>query len=95
MIVAKVISRVVASAKSERLPAAQLLSVEPLPGYGDPTPIIALAGVEAGPGDTVLVVQEGTAARQVLLPDSSAPLPAQAVIVGIVDEIQLNNDSRN
>ncbi len=87
MILAKVLSRVVSSAKSESLPPRQLLSVQPLPGFGDPTPLIALDSVQAGPGDTVLVLQEGTGARQAVLPDPSKILPAQVVIVGIVDRV--------
>lgn len=87
MILAKVISRVVSTAKSDTLPRSQLLLVRPLEGFGDTTPLIALETVQAGPGDTVLVLQEGTGARQVALEDSTKPLAAQVVIVGIVDEI--------
>ena len=90
MILAKVTKRVVATAKHDRLPPRQMLEVEPFPGFGTPDPIIALDAVGAGPGDTVLVMQEGTGARQVVLADPSQPLPAQMVIVGIVDEIQKN-----
>ncbi|MEK6704317.1 MAG: EutN/CcmL family microcompartment protein [Bdellovibrionota bacterium] len=88
MILAKVISRVVATAKSPRLPHRQLLSVEPLPGFGDPNHIVAIDAVEAGPGDTVLVLQEGTGARQAVLEDPTQPLPAQMVIVGVVDQVE-------
>ena len=90
MILAKVVRRVVATAKHDRLPARQMLEVEPFPGFGSPDPIIALDSVQAGPGDTVLVMQEGTGARQAILEDPQQPLPAQMVIVGIVDEIQKN-----
>jgi microcompartment protein CcmK/EutM len=88
MIIAKVLSRVVSTARLDTLPARQLLSVEPLTGFGDRTPLVAIDGVQAGPGDIVLVLQEGTGARQVVLDDPGQPLPAQAVIVGIVDAIQ-------
>lgn len=88
MILAKVVSRVVASARHPALPERQLLSLVPLPGYGDPhTPFIAIDSVQAGPGDTVLVLQEGTGARQATLEDPSLPLPAQMVIIGIVDHV--------
>jgi ethanolamine utilization protein EutN len=87
MILAKVVSRVVASARLESLPQRQLLSVVPLKGFGDPVELIAIDSVSAGPGDTVLVLQEGTGARQATLEDPSQPLPAQIVIVGVVDEI--------
>lgn len=89
MILAKVVSRVVSTAKLDTLPARQLLTVIPLPGFGDTAvPLIALDSVQAGPGDTVLILQEGTGARQTVLPNSEQPLPAQVVIVGIVDDIQ-------
>lgn len=89
MILAKVISRVVSTAKSERLPHRPLLNVEPLKGFGYPHERLAvLDSVQAGPGDTVLVLQEGTGAREAVLTDPSLPLPAQMVAVGIVDEIQ-------
>ena len=87
MILAKVISRVVSSAKLESLPARPLLTVQPLPGFGDQIPLIAIDTVSAGIGDTVLVMQEGTGARQAALSDPSLPLPAQVAIVGIVDHI--------
>lgn len=89
MILAKVVARVVASEKLKSLPGRQLLSIEPLPGFGDPTPLVAIDSVQAGPGDTVLVLQEGTGARQAVLEDPSQPLPAQVVIVGIVDHVYL------
>lgn len=87
MILAKVIARVVATEKLASIPPRPLLSVEPLDGFGDPTPLVAIDSVQAGPGDTVLILQEGTGARQAVLDDPSQILPAQAVIIGIVDEV--------
>jgi microcompartment protein CcmK/EutM len=90
MILAKVISRVVSSSKFPTLPARAMLSVEPLPGFGDPSvPLIALDSVGAGPGDHVLVLQEGTGAREVTLSDPKQPMPAQMAIVGIVDQVDI------
>jgi microcompartment protein CcmK/EutM len=87
MILAKVISRVVSTAKLDSLPHRALLTVEPLDGFGDRTPMIAIDSVQAGPGDTVLILQEGTGVRQAVLEDPSQPLPAQVAIVGIVDQV--------
>lgn len=88
MILGKVVRRVVSHAKLDRIPARPLLTVQPLVEYGDPkNPLIAIDTVEAGPGDLVLVLQEGTGARQAALEDPSVPLPAQAVIVGVVDSV--------
>jgi len=47
--------------------------------------LIAVDSVGAGPGDTVLVIDEGNSARQVA-EDSKAPL--RSIIVGIVDDPQ-------
>ncbi len=46
--------------------------------------LIAVDTVDAGPGDPVLVVDEGNSARQVL---ASANAPVRSVIVGIVDRV--------
>ncbi len=46
--------------------------------------LIAVDSVGAGDGETVLVIDEGNSARQVL-DDTTAPV--RSVIVGIVDEI--------
>ena len=54
-------------------------SGEELGGY-----LVALDAVDAGPGQTVLVIDEGNSARQVVN-DPQAPI--RSVIIGIVDEI--------
>lgn len=59
MILGKVVSRVVSTAKLDSLPKRQMLSVQPFSGFGE-HPIVAIDSVQAGPGDTVLVMQEGT-----------------------------------
>ncbi|HNO78797.1 MAG TPA: EutN/CcmL family microcompartment protein [Phycisphaerae bacterium] len=48
--------------------------------------IIAVAAVEAGVGDSVLIVDEGNGARQILR-DSSGPV--RSVVVGIIDEVHV------
>jgi microcompartment protein CcmK/EutM len=48
-----------------------------LPGY-----LIAVDSVGAGPGERVLVLDEGNGARQVV---GSSDAPVRSVIVGIVD----------
>jgi microcompartment protein CcmK/EutM len=49
--------------------------------------VIAVDAVGAGAGETVLVLDEGNGARQVL---SAPDAPVRAVVVGIVDEIETN-----
>jgi len=49
--------------------------------------VIAVDSVGAGAGETVLVLDEGNGARQVLqAPDA----PVRAVVVGIVDEVVID-----
>ena len=48
--------------------------------------LVAVDRAGAGPGETVLVLDEGNGARQVL---ESADGPVRSVIVGIVDEIDV------
>ena len=85
MLLGNVVARVVATAKLEALPGRALLEVQI---EGQEAPIIAIDAMSAGPGDRVLVLQEGTGAREVLGLPATAALPAQAVVVGIVDAIQ-------
>lgn len=46
--------------------------------------VIAVDVVDAGAGETVLIIDEGNGARQIVGMD---PAPIRAVVVGIVDEI--------
>ena len=45
---------------------------------------IAVSAVNAGPGDMVLILDEGTSARQIVGVEVA---PIRAVVVGIIDEI--------
>ncbi len=88
MYVGRVVGSVVATIKISHLDARRLLLVDHLDldgratGYYD----IAVDVAQAGPGDTVLVIDEGNGARQVLGLDPGA---IRAVIVGVVDEVAL------
>ena len=64
----------------------RLLILDRLTPEGQPTGqyLIAVDAVDAGAGETVLVIDEGNSARQVV-GDSMAPL--RSIIVGIVDEV--------
>ena len=50
--------------------------------------VIAMDVVDAGAGETVLVLDEGTGARQVL---GEPEAPIRAVVVGVVDEVALRD----
>jgi len=66
----------------------KLLVVEKTDPSGKPTGeyVIAVDVVDAGFGERVLVLDEGNGARQVF---DSADAPVRSVVVGIIDEIQL------
>jgi microcompartment protein CcmK/EutM len=79
---------VVSTIKIDHLDNRKLLLVDMLDLDGNETGYydIAVDVVQAGPGDTVLVIDEGNGARQVLNLDPGA---IRAVIVGVVDEVAL------
>ena len=63
-----------------------LLILDKLDTAGQPTGgyLIAIDSVGAGAGETVLVLDEGNGARQILgVPD----MPVRSLVVGIVDDL--------
>jgi len=91
MFLARVIGDVVSTHKNERLVGKKLLLVRRLDLDNNPddsVELIALDVVDAGVGDRVLVVQEGSSARTVL---NDPEIPVQAVIVGVVDSVPVQD----
>lgn len=88
MYIGRVIGTVVSTIKIDHLQNHKLLLVDQLDLDGNETGDydIAVDVSQAGPGDTVLVIDEGNGARQVLNLDPGA---VRAVIVGIVDEVAI------
>ena len=88
MYVGRVSGTVVATIKDRVFEGRKLLIVDRLTPEGEPTghDWIAVDAVQAGVGDIVMVIDEGNSARQVVNMD---PAPIRAVVVGIVDEIDL------
>ncbi len=88
MYIGKVIGTVVATIKISHLEGRKLLMVDQLDLEGEGTGDydIAVDVAQAGIGDTVLVIDEGNGARQILDLDPGA---IRAVIVGVVDEVTL------
>ena len=86
MYIGKVIGTVVSTIKISHLAGRTLLMVDQLNLHGEETGDydIAVDVAQAGIGDTVLVLDEGNGARQVLGLDPGA---IRAVIVGVVDEV--------
>ncbi len=91
MLLGNVTKRVVATARLESLPPGSYLCVELDPGFEQvgARELIALDTVNAGPGDKVLILMEGTGARQVASKTPESAFPLHAVVVGVVDTIQL------
>ncbi len=90
MYLARVVGDVVSTHKNERLTGKKLLLVKRLDLEDSPDPgveVIALDVVDAGVGDKVLVVQEGSSARKIFNDDR---IPVQAVIVGVVDRVDID-----
>jgi ethanolamine utilization protein EutN len=89
MILGRVTGSVVSTIHHPVVEGQKLLMVDRLDQDGNPTNgyIIALDAVGAGKGETVLVLDEGNGARQ-LLDDDQAPV--RSMVVGIVDDIQLD-----
>ncbi len=89
MFIARVFGEVVSTHKNERIKGKKLLLVKRLDLEGEPedaAEVIAIDAVDAGVGDRVLVVQEGSSARTVL---DDPDVPVQAVIVGVVDSVNI------
>ena len=89
MKIGRVAGTVVATICSPVFEGRRLLMVDLLDDTGRATgrDLIAVDSVGAGAGEMVLILDEGNGARQVLqAPDA----PVRAVVVGIVDEIEMN-----
>ena len=88
MILCKVTGTLVATQKNKALQDRKLLIVQPVDLNGKflGRDLIAIDDVDAGVGDTVLVLQEGTGARQILKRED---IPVHSVVVAVVDGIDI------
>jgi microcompartment protein CcmK/EutM len=86
---ARVVGDVVATHRLEQLGGRKLLLVKrlDLDDREEGVEIVALDVIGVGVGEKVLVVQEGNAARSLFRSDR---IPAQAVVVGVVDRVDLD-----
>jgi ethanolamine utilization protein EutN len=85
MILAKIVGTVVATRKDERLVSNKLLIARPMDpqGKSEGSFLVAVDTVDAGVGETVLIVS-GSSAR---MATGMKDCPVDAVVVGIVDTI--------
>lgn len=89
MILAKVIGRAVCTVKHPQYEGEKLLMVRPV----DPNGVffgdlfLTVDAAQAGTGDTVLIIDEGGSARQILGKPAIGTI--RTVIAGIVDEVSI------
>ena len=86
MILAKVLGTVTSTQKQGILVGKKILVLKPVDPSGSFSgkAFCALDCVQAGTGDTVLVIDEGNSARSIL---GDPEAPARTVVVGIVDSL--------
>jgi len=87
MILARVVGTVVATRKDERLVSSKLMIVRPVDpqGKAEGSHLVAVDTVDAGFGETVLIVS-GSSAR---MASGLKDCPVDAAIVGIVDTVDV------
>ena len=88
MLLAKIVGTVVATRKDPRLVSCKLLVVRPMDprGKAEGNYLVAIDTVDAGVGETVLVVS-GSSAR---MASGLKDCPVDAAIIGIVDTVDIN-----
>lgn len=89
MILGRVVGSIWAAAQDPGFDGVRLVVVvpeDPLSGEVAGNTVVAVDTVGSGPGDTVVIVYEGSSSRMVLgRPDT----PCEAVVVGIVDRLDV------
>jgi ethanolamine utilization protein EutN len=88
MFVGQVTGEITATIQHPDYENRRLLVVDRLDESGRPTGgyLIAVAAIDAGVGDRVLVLDEGTGARQILRRTTA---PVRSVVVGVVDSVDV------
>ncbi|PIE34199.1 hypothetical protein CSA56_08675 [candidate division KSB3 bacterium] len=87
MILGKVIGDIVSTVKFQDYNNYKMLVIQPVDHLGAKAgkPLLAIDSVQAGVGDTVLVIDEGGSGRAILnAPDKRT---IRTVVCGIVDEV--------
>ncbi len=89
MFIGQVTGEIVSTINHPAYDNRRLLVVDRLDETGAPSGgyLIAVAAVDAGVGQQVLVLDEGNGARQIL---QDAQAPVRSVVVGVVDTVDLS-----
>jgi ethanolamine utilization protein EutN len=92
MQLAKVIGRIVCTAKNEALHGLKLLVIQPLTPEGRPVgkPLVAVDSVGAGAGELVFWCR----GREASFPFLPREVPTDCTIVGIVDDVTISRPRR-
>ena len=94
MIIGEVVGRLWASRQADTLAGRKLLLVRPLRGGREPVAsdrlVVAVDGLDAGPGDRVLVAH-GTRVRDITVGPEVAD---KDIVIGIVDDFALEPGPR-
>ncbi len=90
MILGRITGNVVSTIHHPIVEGRKLLVAERLDKNGKPTGgyVIAFDAIGAGYGETVLILDEGNGARQILDDDNA---PVRSIVVGIVDAVELES----
>jgi ethanolamine utilization protein EutN len=88
LLLARIVGTVVATRKDPRLVSTKLLVARPIDprGKGEGAYLVAVDTVDAGVGETVLIVS-GSSAR---MASGMKDCPVDAAIIGIIDEVDIN-----
>ena len=97
MILGKVVGPVVSTVKHASYAGLRLLVVQPIDETGAPLgkSLLAVDRIcDAGEGDTVLLLKEGTGIRQIFGLPKEAKLPIQVCVAGIVDQVSVETGAQ-
>jgi len=88
MILGRITGSIVSTIHHGIVDGHKLLVAERLDANGHPSGgyLIAFDAIGAGQGETVLILDEGNGARQIL---DDADAPVRSIVVGIVDAVEL------
>ena len=88
MILARITGNVVSTIHHPIVDGKKMLLAERLDQDSKPTGgyVIAMDAIGAGMGETVIILDEGSGARQILDDDQA---PIRSIVVGIVDAVEL------
>jgi ethanolamine utilization protein EutN len=90
VLLAKIVGTVVATRKDPRLVSSKLLVARPVDprGKAEGGYLVAIDTVDAGVGETVLIVS-GSSAR---MASGLKDCPVDAAVIGIVDEVEMTEE---